>query len=119
MNSINRGVPPSGVVTFLFDDIEGSTHRREADADGMRAARLAHDDVLRTTGWKSCAWSALLDSQSGRGLDAEFLVDLRPVLETVWSEQNPVVNFAVGQYEADRGPLGRGFLLQDKHVGCE
>jgi predicted ATPase len=36
-------------VTFLFTDVEGSTRRWEADADGMRAALLAHDDVLRTT----------------------------------------------------------------------
>jgi len=40
--------PPSGVVTFLFTDIEGSTRRWESDADAMRAALLAHDDVLRT-----------------------------------------------------------------------
>ena len=32
---------PSGVVTFLFTDIEGSTRRWEADADAMRAALLA------------------------------------------------------------------------------
>ena len=38
---------PSGVVTFLFTDIEGSTRRWEADADAMRAALEAHDDVLR------------------------------------------------------------------------
>jgi predicted ATPase/class 3 adenylate cyclase len=38
---------PSGVVTFLFTDIEGSTRRWEADADAMRAALLAHDEVLR------------------------------------------------------------------------
>jgi predicted ATPase len=41
-------VPPSGVVTFLFTDVEGSTRRWEADADGMRAALAAHDEVLRT-----------------------------------------------------------------------
>jgi class 3 adenylate cyclase len=35
------------VVTFLFTDIEGSTRRWEADADAMRAALLAHDEVLR------------------------------------------------------------------------
>jgi class 3 adenylate cyclase len=29
---------PSGVVTFLFTDIEGSTRRWEADADAMRTA---------------------------------------------------------------------------------
>ena len=39
---------PSGVVTFLFTDVEGSTRRWEADAEGMRAALAAHDEVLRT-----------------------------------------------------------------------
>ena len=38
---------PSGVVTFLFTDVEGSTRRWEADTDGMRAALAAHDEVLR------------------------------------------------------------------------
>src|SRR5271168_2170484 len=38
---------PSGVVTFLFTDVEGSTRRWEADADGMRVALAAHDLVLR------------------------------------------------------------------------
>jgi hypothetical protein len=33
---------PSGVVTFLFTDIEGSTRRWEADAEAMRAALAAH-----------------------------------------------------------------------------
>ena len=37
---------PSGVVTFLFTDIEGSTRR--SDADVMRAALVTHDEVLRT-----------------------------------------------------------------------
>ena len=40
--------PPTGVVTFLFTDIEGSTRRWEADADAMRAALVAHDEVLRS-----------------------------------------------------------------------
>jgi class 3 adenylate cyclase len=39
---------PSGVVTFLFTDVEGSTRRWEADAEGMRKALAAHDKVLRT-----------------------------------------------------------------------
>ncbi|WP_342744661.1 ATP-binding protein [Mycolicibacterium vulneris] len=38
---------PSGVVTFLFTDIEGSTRRWESDADAMRKALAAHDEVLR------------------------------------------------------------------------
>ncbi len=39
----------SGVLTFLFTDIEGSTRRWEADADAMRMALLAHNRVLRET----------------------------------------------------------------------
>ena len=35
------------MVTFLFTDVEGSTRRWDADADGMRAALAAHDEVLR------------------------------------------------------------------------
>ena len=38
---------PSGVVTFLFTDVEGSTRRWEADADAMRVVLAAHDQVLR------------------------------------------------------------------------
>ena len=40
---------PSGVVTFLFTDIERSTRRSEADAAEMREALLAHDEVLRSS----------------------------------------------------------------------
>ncbi len=40
-------VLPSGVVTFLFTDIEGSTRRWEADPEEMRAALADHDQVLR------------------------------------------------------------------------
>ena len=43
---MSAGVPPSGVVTFLFTDVEGSTRRWESDADGMRVALVAHDEVL-------------------------------------------------------------------------
>ena len=34
-------------MTFLFTDVEGSTRRWEADAERMRAALAAHDEVLR------------------------------------------------------------------------
>src|ERR1700675_2306218 len=51
LRAMDTGLPaaaPSGVLTFLFTDVEGSTRRWEADADGMRAALAAHDEVLRT-----------------------------------------------------------------------
>jgi predicted ATPase len=38
---------PSGIVSFLFTDIEGSTRRWEADPDAMQAALEKHDEVLR------------------------------------------------------------------------
>jgi predicted ATPase/class 3 adenylate cyclase len=44
---VPAGDPPSGIVTFLFTDIEGSTRRWETDADTMRPALAAHDAVLR------------------------------------------------------------------------
>src|SRR5262245_4436015 len=60
---------PSGVVTFLFTDIEGSTRRWEADAEAMRAALLAHDDVLRTA---IEAFEGFLFSHTGDGVVAAF-----------------------------------------------
>ena len=44
---MTAGALPSGVVTFLFTDIEGSTRRWEADPGVMRSALADHDDVLR------------------------------------------------------------------------
>ena len=44
--SVSATPTPSGVVTFLFTDVEGSTRRWEADAEGMRVALAAHDEVL-------------------------------------------------------------------------
>jgi class 3 adenylate cyclase len=60
---------PSGVVTFLFTDIEGSTRRWESDADAMRAALLAHDDVLRTA---IEGHGGFLFSHTGDGVAAAF-----------------------------------------------
>ena len=40
--------PPSGTVTFLFTDIEGSTHLWESVPDAMRLALERHDVLVRT-----------------------------------------------------------------------
>src|ERR1700682_403764 len=66
---MSTGDPPSGVVTFLFTDIEGSTRRWEADADAMRAALLAHDEVLRAA---IEAHGGFLFSHTGDGVVAAF-----------------------------------------------
>jgi predicted ATPase/class 3 adenylate cyclase/uncharacterized protein HemY len=38
---------PTGTVTFLFTDIEGSTRLWDRDPEGMRAALAAHDRLIR------------------------------------------------------------------------
>ncbi len=60
---------PSGVVTFLFTDVEGSTRRWEADADGMRKALAAHDEVLREAIEGHGGW---LFKHTGDGVCAAF-----------------------------------------------
>jgi predicted ATPase/class 3 adenylate cyclase len=67
--SANRAAAPSGVVTFLFTDVEGSTRRWEADADVMRNALAAHDDALRTA---IEAHGGFLFKHTGDGVCAAF-----------------------------------------------
>jgi predicted ATPase len=61
--------PPSGVVTFLFTDVEGSTRRWEADAVAMRMALAAHDEVLRAAIEAHGGW---LFKHTGDGVCAAF-----------------------------------------------
>jgi predicted ATPase/class 3 adenylate cyclase len=60
---------PSGVVTFLFTDVEGSTRRWEADAQAMRAALAAHDEVSRKAIEAHGGW---LFKHTGDGVCAAF-----------------------------------------------
>jgi predicted ATPase/class 3 adenylate cyclase len=41
---------PTGTVTFLFTDIEGSTRLWEKDPEAMQTALARHDEILRDTG---------------------------------------------------------------------
>ena len=40
---------PTGTVTFLFTDVEGSTRLWEDDREGMRLGLARHDEILRAT----------------------------------------------------------------------
>jgi class 3 adenylate cyclase len=60
---------PWGVVTFLFTDVEGSTRRWEADADGMRAALAVHDEVFCRAIEEHEGW---LFKHTGDGVCAAF-----------------------------------------------
>jgi predicted ATPase len=57
------------VLTFLFTDVEGSTRRWEADAETMRAALAAHDEVLRSA---SEGHGGFLFKHTGDGVCAAF-----------------------------------------------
>ena len=92
---------PSGVVTFLFTDIEGSTLRWESDPGAMRVALADHDAVLQSvieahegrlfkhTGDGVCA----AFSSAGHAVDAAIEAQLRLTL--------PVrMGLATGEVEA-------------------
>ncbi len=81
---VSAGDPPSGVVTFLFTDIEGSTRRWEADADAMRAALLAHDEVLRSA---IESHGGFLFSHTGDGVVAAFASPMSAVEAAVAAQR--------------------------------
>ena len=56
-------------MTFLFTDVEGSTRRWESDADAMRVALAAHDQVLRRAIEAHGGW---LFKHTGDGVCATF-----------------------------------------------
>ncbi|MFQ5968034.1 MAG: adenylate/guanylate cyclase domain-containing protein [Acidimicrobiia bacterium] len=60
---------PTGTVTFLFTDIEGSTRLWEAQPEEMKAALAHHDDILRTA---IEAHSGKVVKQTGDGVFAVF-----------------------------------------------
>ena len=67
--STRRAEKPSGTVTFLFTDIEGSTRRWAADPDAMSADLAAHDEVLRAAVEGQGGW---LFKHTGDGVCAAF-----------------------------------------------
>src|SRR5215212_11853556 len=44
---VAMATPPTGTLTFLFTDIEGSTRRWDQQPDAMQAALARHDAILR------------------------------------------------------------------------
>ena len=94
-------VAPSGVVTFLFTDIEGSTRRWESDADAMRAALLKHDDVLRTAIEKH---EGFLFSHTGDGVVAAF------------ASPRSAVDAAIAAQRALELPVGMGIATGEAEL---
>ncbi len=95
---------PSGVVTFLFTDVEGSTRRWESDAQAMRAALVVHDKVLRTA---IEAYDGFLFSHTGDGFVAAFASPMSAVNAAIDAQrelQLPVrMGLATGEAELRDG----------------
>ena len=99
VSAVSAG-PPSGVVTFLFTDVEGSTRRWEADAEGMRLALAAHDKVLRSAIEAHGGW---LFKHTGDGVCAAFASPTSAVDAAISAQQGlelPVrMGLATGEAE--------------------
>ena len=95
---------PSGVVTFLFTDVEGSTRRWEADAAAMRKALAAHDAVLRSA---IEAHGGFMFKHTGDGVCAAFASPRSAVDAAVAAQQElelPVrIGLATGEAELREG----------------
>ena len=48
-DSLSGRRPPTGIVTFLFTDIEGSTRLWQDHADSMARSHARHNDILRSS----------------------------------------------------------------------
>ncbi len=96
--------PPTGTVTFLFTDIEGSTGRWEADSAEMRDALAAHDAILRSAIEDHGGW---LFKHTGDGVIAAFSSARRAVdaaIEAQRALQLPVrMGLATGEAELRDG----------------
>lgn len=89
---------PSGTVTLLFTDVEGSTRLWEAERDAMAAALRRHDEILRdaieqvggyvfkTVGDSFCA----AFSAARAGLDAALAAQ-RDLAAQSWPTSRPIV----------------------------
>ena len=61
--------PPSGTVTFLFTDLEGSTRLWEEHPDAMQGALARHDEILRDA---VAAHDGYIVKTTGDGVHAAF-----------------------------------------------
>ena len=90
--------PPTGTVTFLFTDIEGSTKHWEQHPDAMRPALARHDALLRdcieqnggfvfkTVGDAFCAAFTTANEALQAALAAQIALDAEP-----WETEVPLL----------------------------
>ncbi|MDQ5851226.1 MAG: adenylate/guanylate cyclase domain-containing protein, partial [Chloroflexota bacterium] len=100
---------PTGTITFLFTDIEGSTTRWEHHAEAMREALARHDAILRQAieAHGGVVWKTVGDAFYAaftRPQDALFaaVAAQRALFATDWGQIGPLrVRMALHTGEAD------------------
>src|SRR4029450_12701524 len=91
------GQLPSGTVTFLFTDLEGSTRLWQDHPNAMRTALARHDAILRE---QVAAHGGHVVKTTGDGIHA-VLATARDALDAAVGAQ---VGLAAASFE-DTGPL--------------
>src|SRR5215217_3602918 len=97
MEKSRMSLMPTGQVTLLFTDIEGSTKRWESRPEAMTAALLAHDLILRSTieGHGGYVFKTIGDafcasfSEPGAALDTALAAQ-RALVAEPWGEIGPL-----------------------------
>ena len=101
---------PSGVVTFLFTDIEGSTHRWESDPDEMRVALAHHDWVL---GSVIEAHGGRMFKHTGDGVCAAFSSARQAVDAAIAAQLQLTLPVRMGLATGEVEAAGVGLLRRD------
>ena len=91
---------PTGIVTFLFTDIEDSTRRWESDPEGMRSALAVHDEVLRTGIEAEGGW---LFKHTGDGVSAAFASPRAAVGAAIAAQRSLALPVRMGIATGDSG----------------
>lgn len=100
-------VPPTGTITFLFSDIEGSTKKWEKQPDAMRVALALHDRILRK----------VLESYEGfvfKTIGDAFCV----AFDTAQSALVGALESQRALWNADWGPIGAMKVRMALHTGA-
>jgi predicted ATPase len=100
-------VRPSGTVTFLFTDIEGSTRRWESDPEAMRSALAAHDEILRDAVEDHRGW---VFKHTGDGVCAAFASARAAVGAAIDAQRALALPVRMGVATGDATPSGDDYF---------
>ena len=89
---------PTGTVTFLFTDVEGSTERWHRDEAAMSTALAAHDQVIRSTVESCDGW---VFKHTGDGICAVFTSARQAAVAAVQSQRQLELPVRMGMHTGE------------------